>query len=501
MKLPRNLVYGLGASAFAALMSLAVVPLYLKFLGVEAYGLLGVSASMAALFSLLDLGLAPAMSREAARARALGAMELSRDLLASLEKLFAAMAIAIAIFAVIAAPLIATNWLDPRHLGIESTIRAVALIGVAIACRWPLALYTAALLGAERVPQVSVITVAASFCSNAGAIGLLAWVDQSIEALFAWQAFIGFLHMLAMRQAAVRAIGRSSSTASLLEPIRRIWKFSLGAAGVSVTALILTQVDKVVLSGILSLDSFGEYTIASMVASAIYLLVNPTYNVIYPRLVALTATADKADIEAAYRAATRTFASLVFPLCSVLAVFAGPLVAAWTGNEPLSRSVAPVISLLAAAVALHSVMYFPYALQLAAGAVQLPLKINSILVLLAVPLMALLAARFGTIGGALALLLLYSIYLLLGTWMTHRLLLKGLALRWLCVDVGIALAVSLAVAAVGTQALKMLAPGALAKILLAIALLSVAWTAAWVIAPRGLLRTSMGLFRPTTQSS
>jgi O-antigen/teichoic acid export membrane protein len=501
MSLPRNLMYGLGASAFAALMSLAVVPLYLKFLGVEAYGLVGVSASMTSMFSLLDLGLAPAMSREAARARALGSMEFSRDLLASLGRVFAAVAIGIAVLAMIAAPFIATNWLAPRQLGIESTTRAVALIGVAIACRWPLGLYTAALYGAERVPQVSVITVVASVCSNGGALALLMWVDQSVEIFFAWQAFIGFLHTLTMRQAAIRAIGRSNSAASLLEPIRRIWKFSLGATGVSATALILTQVDKVVLSRLLSLESFGEYTIASMVASAIYLLVNPTYNVIYPRLAALTAKSGQTDVAVLYRAATRTFASLVFPLCSVLAVFAGPLVAAWTGNDLLSRHVAPVISLLAAAVALHSVMYFPYALQLAAGAVHLPLKINAILVMTAVPLMALLAGRFGTIGGALALLLLYSIYVLLGTWMTHRLLLKGLALRWLCVDVGIALAISLLSAAVGMQALQMLAPGAIGKILLAVALLLAAWAAAWLIAPRGLVRTSMGLFRPTAEST
>ena len=54
---------------WAALMGIAFVPLYVKVLGVESYGLVGVFAVLQASLMLLDLGLTPTLSREMARLR------------------------------------------------------------------------------------------------------------------------------------------------------------------------------------------------------------------------------------------------------------------------------------------------------------------------------------------------------------------------------------------------------------------------------------------------
>jgi len=44
---------------------------------------------------------------------------------------------------------------------------------------------------------------------------------------------------------------------------------------------ILMQLDKVLLSKILSLEDFGRYALAGVVASVLYVLLTPTFNVIY----------------------------------------------------------------------------------------------------------------------------------------------------------------------------------------------------------------------------
>jgi hypothetical protein len=54
----------------------------------------------------------------------------------------------------------------------------------------------------------------------------------------------------------------------------------------------------------------------------------------------------------------------------------------------------------------------------------------------------LLASAYGAYGGALAWLALHVLYAVLGAWMTHRHLLKGLGGRWLAFDVGIPLGLS-----------------------------------------------------------
>ena len=48
-------------------MSLAFVPLYIKYLGIEAYGLIGIFVMLQAWLTLLDMGMKPALAREMAR--------------------------------------------------------------------------------------------------------------------------------------------------------------------------------------------------------------------------------------------------------------------------------------------------------------------------------------------------------------------------------------------------------------------------------------------------
>ena len=107
-----------------------------------------------------------------------------------------------------------------------------------------------------------------------------------------------------------------------------------------------------------------------------------------------------------------------------------------------------IVSLLLIGTTLNGVMHFPYALQLAYGATKLPLKINVILMVVMVPMTILLASSFGAVGGATSWALLNCIYLFIGTWLTHRLLLKGIGGKWLMEDVAIPLGVSLSVAGI-----------------------------------------------------
>jgi O-antigen/teichoic acid export membrane protein len=51
-------------------MSLAFIPLYIKYLGVEAYGLVGLFSVLQISFTLLDMGMSLTLSREMARFRA-----------------------------------------------------------------------------------------------------------------------------------------------------------------------------------------------------------------------------------------------------------------------------------------------------------------------------------------------------------------------------------------------------------------------------------------------
>jgi O-antigen/teichoic acid export membrane protein len=257
---------------------------------------------------------------------------------------------------------------------------------------------------------------------------------------------------LVLRWAARRALGGGGERFEW-SVLQRIWRFSAGMSGTAVAAVLLTQVDKVLLSRMLDLDNFGRYTLAAVLASGLYVLVTPVFNVIYPRFSALVSRGEGAALAVLYRTGTRLFCSVLFPLGLGVAFFAEDILVVWTGNAELATAASPIVTLLVLGTSLNGVMHFPYALQLAHGLVRLPLLIASALAVAMVPLIVYLTLSFGAVGGATAWLVINAGYLLLGSWLTHRRLLVGIGARWLLADVGLPLAVSVLVIAGGAALL------------------------------------------------
>jgi len=438
----RNLLAGLGNSAWSALVNLAVVPLYLHYLGIEAYGLIGFFITIQALLSLLDMGMAPTINREVARCSASGNMAEAGRLLHTLAAIYWVMTAVIALLFLVLAPLIAGHWLQPKELAPETISQAVMLMGLVIACRWPVGLYQGALIGAQRLTVSSAINAAMVTLGALGALAVLAFVSPTIQAFFIWQASLGALHALVIRFAAWRVIGRSSAKVFDVDKLKSTWRFAAGMSGIALTSVIFTQLDKLIISKLAGLETFGYYMLATAIVSAMYVLVNPVFNVIYPRMTALVASEETAELSGLYRTGTRILASVILPIGVTLAVFSRELVLIWTNNPEVTQHVSPVISVLALGSALHGIMYFPYALQLAHGMTLLPLVINLCLMLALVPLLIFLVTKYGAIGGAWAWLVLHSMYVLVGSWLTHHYLLKKLLASWLLLDVGIPLVIA-----------------------------------------------------------
>lgn len=450
MALKRNFSVSLFGSIWSALLGLAVVPLYIKYLGTEAYGLIGFFATTQALLQLLDLGLSPTINREVARCSATNLMQEARSLLHTLSVVYWGMALVIGLVIVLIAPLIANHWLQARALPIPTITQALMLMGLVVACRWPVGLYMGALMGMQRVALSSIINTAFGTLSSLGTVVVLILVSPTIKAFFFWQACVAVCYAIVMHFVAWRIVeGQHEKHHFSLADLKRVWKFSAGMSAVSVTGIILMQTDKLLLSKLLSLSDFGRYTLAAVVANSLYILLTPLFNSIYPRMSALVASNETEKLIKLYKNGTRLFLGALFPIAIVTAVFSENLLYLWTGNQELAASSSPVVSMFLIGTALNGVMHFPYALQLAYGETKLPIKINLALIAIAVPTIIVLGKTYGAVGGATSWAILNFIYLILGTWLTHRTLLKGVGVGWLFGDVALPLCIAISTGFLG----------------------------------------------------
>jgi O-antigen/teichoic acid export membrane protein len=441
MGIGRNLVAGFASSAWTALIGLAVIPFYVRYLGHEGYGLIGFMVTAQAVFQVLDLGLATSINREIAREAQSGDLSGAPALLHTVAAIYWIVAGVILLTMLALSHFIAVHWLSAETLAFDDLAYAVMLIGLVIAGRWPGQLYQGALMGAQRIVISSALSIALVTLGSGGAVLVLAFVSPSVSALLLWQAAVGLGYTLAARAASWRVIGRERILYDRSQ-LKRIWRFSAGVTAITIAGMVLSQLDKVVLSKMLNLAEYGQYMIAFALAGALYLFSIPLFNAVYPRFSSLVRSGETERLERAYRLATRLLGAIVFPLAMLLSVFPEDLIRAWTGDPGLAESARLLLPILAIGTALHGIMYVSYALQLAYGTTRLQLTISAVLLAVSTPSTVFLVLHYGALGGALAWLSLHTLYMVLGTWMTHRHLLKGLGAKWIAFDVGVPFAVS-----------------------------------------------------------
>ena len=426
-----NILANISGQAWVILLALAVTPFYIRLLGIEAYGLVAFYIVLQSILQLADLGLGATLSREIARTPA------SRDaafasLIVTLERWYWGLAITFGAALFLALPTIAAWWLRPEQLAAREIVDSARVFAVLALLQWPAIFYQCGIVGLQRQVALNAIQMPFTAVGSVGGL-LFIWLGpRSVAALLAWQAGT-LLCQLAVLQRYFWAhigIGRTAAAPSL-EVLREHWRFSLGMSGISLTGLVLTHLDKIILSRLLPLHLFGHYSLAATVARGLYVLITPVFNAYFPRLSALVAQGEAASVRMSYRTATQVMAVLVLPLAALVAAFAEEILFVWLHDAGLARSVAPLASLLVVGTSLNALMNVPFALQLAHGNTRIGLALNTGLLLVLVPSIIYATAHYGAQGGAAMWLLANGLYLLAGLPVTHKYLLRGGLRDWL----------------------------------------------------------------------
>jgi len=444
----RNVFANSAGRIWAAGLSLAIVPIQIHFVGIEAYGLLGVFQSLAAIFSLFDLGLGNVLNRELARASVQdGRTQPMRDLVRTIEAAYWTIGIAIGVCVALLAAPIADHWLQASQLPRRTLVDALVLMGIALACQWPRSLYYSGLMGLQSQVVANVASAAVATVVNVGGVLILWQIAPSVTALLAWYAAIGLAEALLVAWLLWRALPAAPGPARFAPRLLGgQWRFAAGMTGVSMTSILLTQVDKIILSKALSLEAFGYYSLAARVAGGLFYLIVPVTTAYFPRFSQLVASGRREELAQVYHKGCQVMAVAVLPAAAILALYPAELLALWTRDAAIVAHSSTILGLLALGNALNGMMGLPAALQFAHGWTRLVFAFNAIAVAAFAPLVYVLAGRYGGLGAAWVWLALNVGYVAVMLPLMHRRLLPGELGSWFRRDFGAPLAAAFAAA-------------------------------------------------------
>lgn len=426
-----NLAAGFAGSAWAALVAIAFVPVYIHYLGPQGWGAIGFFVTLQGWLSIVDGGFSSAFNREFAALRAgLREERATANLLRSTELLYAVLGVAMAALLAGSSDWLATRWLNAEPPDAAGVAAALRWLGVAIALQWLASLYRQALLGLERQVVPHLTAAAAATVRAAATMAALAWIAPTLTIFVAVQLCLAALEMLALRAYLRHRLPGLRAGKWARGSLAQARRFGAGLAGITLLAIVLTQGDKLLLSTLLPLDQFGFVMLAVTVAGCLSLGATPVFLLSYPRLSALAATGDEAAFAREYERWSQWLAVLVLPLAALVILFAQDLLATWTGNAALASAVSPLLALWSAGTGLNALMHVPYAAQLAHGWTRLTLGLNAAAVALLAPLTLWLVPRHGPPAAGWIWVAINAFYVIVAVQLMHRRILRGHAAAW-----------------------------------------------------------------------
>ena len=439
MTFKTNVKFTYASQIYVTAVGILMVPLFIKYMGAEAYGLVGFFAMLQAWFSLLDMGLTPTMSRESARFHggAINALEYRR-LARALEGLFGLIALVGGVLLFTLAEPIAEHWLNAPQLAPGETLAALQLMALIVAMRWMSGFYRGVITGAERLVWLSGMNCAVATGRFVLVLPLLMYVSASPLMFFGFQLLMAVFELAGLAFQAYRLLPAKPAGQPIQwewAPIKPVIKFSMSIAFTSSVWVLVTQTDKLILSKILPLADYGYFTIAVLLASGIMIVSGPISGALMPRMARLQAEGHHEELISLYRKATQMVTVVAVPTALVLAFFAPQVLWAWTGDADLVIEIAPTLTLYTVGYGFLALGAFPYYLQYAKGDLKLHLIGNALFVIVLIPSVIWGAIHYGMTGAGWAWLGSNVVYFLVWTPLVHQRFAPRLHSRWLILDI------------------------------------------------------------------
>ncbi len=450
-------IYNIISNAIARIWTIGIgivlVPVYINLIGIESYGLIGFYGTLMGSLAILDLGLSSTLSREMARVNATGKpISETRDLVFSLELIYWAMGILLGAIVYFLSPYIAEYWLKPSKIERGEVDFAIKLIGGIIAFQWPQSIYSGGLMGLQKQVSLNFSNVILSTLKSAGVILVLNWFSPSIEVFFIWQIIVSFITVCAQRFLLWKYIPKSKIKAKFNKiELKKIWRFAAGMTGISLASFCIMQIDKIMLSKLLSLSDYGYYILAWTIGTSVLFISSILGNVLLPKMTEIVAREDSKEIILSFHRYNRLVCSVIVPMGVFLIFFSKDIIGMWTQNNATTDHIWLAVAILTAGSICNIFMHIPYFLMLAYGDTQYTIYQNVITSIIILPLLFLLTNLWGIIGASLVWLIVNLGYNIISLPLLHRKfsILKNQFKTTLIKDIGIVFIVSIFILGLG----------------------------------------------------
>lgn len=428
-KLKSNILFNFLGSGWQGVLTLAVTPVQVHILGVEAFGLIGLITVLQVLLGSLDFGIAATITKIISSDHS-HEKSNTADAVNTASTLYWLIAILVAFLLWFNSTKITQLWLTNTKIDSKTIAFSVEVIAIYLGLRWPIAFYSGVISGLQRMEILNLLKAGAHTLRLGGGVVVLFFIPDLI-AFLAWFAICAAIELFAFLVTAHKLMPNLSILPFFkIRALKNIWKYSLSMNLMGLTAIVLSQADRIVISKLLSLEALGFYSIAYNTSIVISLIQTAINSAAFPSFSDSHSRNRHDDLLSNYRNANQLMGACVALPTFMLIFFGKELLQFWMNSEIADDSVS-IMVWLSIGFYLNSMVSTAYILLVACGRPNLPLKINLFAIAAYLPALILAVPSYGITGAAMAYMALNAYYTLTLIPAVRVILVNQTMLHWL----------------------------------------------------------------------
>lgn len=445
-----NFIANLIGTVWSMIANFIFVPLYIKYLGEESYGLITFFATMQVFLNVLGLGLSKTLRREFSNPNY--DSNTKYKYLRSIETIYYGILLIIVVAITLLSNFIAFKWLNIESLDLEVVSNTIKLMGGSIGIQLVAGLYYGCFLGLEKHVKANAIHVGWSLFKNVFAIVFVVFVSRSILTFYIVNLICDIIYLLVLRIWLVvdlRKDQKLSYSFKDFKLLKKISKYALGLMFVSIAYSINTQLDKIIISKYFSVIELGAYNsgctlarLISTIPSAIALTMFSKFTILFEK-----GSIKQDELIKEYKKINSLASMIIICLSVFMGFYVKEIIIVWTNSQTILGIIESEMKWLLLGNMCLALQVIPYEYMLACGKTKLNLVLSIVYIAYNIGLLPILVRNYGITGAAFSYFILMALSTVVYLIVFYAKYLKSNATSYILVDLllSILIVVSMAI--------------------------------------------------------
>lgn len=469
----KNVIFNFLGKIWTILVSIIFVPIYVKVLHEEAYGIVTFFAVMQSVLNILGVGLQRTLRREFSRSKD------SKDdvniykykIMRSAEFVYFIIFLIIFLMCFCGADYISNRWLNYETLDSWVVSKTITMMGLSIGLQLIANLYAGGIYGLDLQGLANVLQMGWMTLKNIGVIPVVYFSKGNVLAFFIWMVVADVIYSVVLRCVLIKKISDNSVLRwSFLDMslLKKIWKYAAGLFVISIGTAISTQIDKIVMSKSLTVTECGAYNCAAQLGGFTAYIPTIIGTAIFSNLASLAFDKKTEQAEKLFLSMNRLCTLVVTSLSVFIAVFSYEIILVWTGSEIYADIMKKAAPFLIIGFMFNAFQQVPYDYLLAFGNTKINQRMLAITIPYSCTITVVMTKNFGVMGAALAWFILLLIVTVVYLLLFYKFCFNKSGLIWILKDYFAVVIIVLFIALLTKMIVNILEVGSYIKVIIAI---------------------------------